>query len=457
MRAAGFAGEILVSTSVGGVMHMADVIERPIYMTKSGPAMAPVAGNVYAAAEGIGDLVIVTDAGGTTFDVSLTRRGALTYTRESWIGGQFTGDCLGMSSVDVRSIGAGGGSIAWIDSGGMLRVGPHSAGAVPGPVCYGRGGTEATVTDAAAVLGYLDPGFFLGGRMQLDLPAAELALRELAQAARAVNGGHGGRHPGDRKRADGEGDPGDHRQPGLRSEESTIVAGGGSPGLSIMRIAAKLGCGKCCCRARRRAQCLRGSSIPISPSNRRQLRHAHGRFTFDPRQRHTGRNRRRHRTLSPARSRERGVADVTITYSVEARYLYQVWELESPVASGGSADRDVAALVEAFHDVHERVFAVKQPGQAVECLNWKARFSGHIGQPEPEGAVVQANRPGLPSRTAVARILPRRGEQTPGVQRPTCRGRGDSRAGDHRGTDHNARCLSGNAARVGDRGAIGWN
>ena len=87
----------------------------------------------------------------------------------------------GLSSVDVRSIGAGGGSLAWVDPGGLLRVGPQSAGADPGPACYGRGGEQPTVTDAALVLGYLDPEFFLGGRMALDEAAARRAIGALAE------------------------------------------------------------------------------------------------------------------------------------------------------------------------------------------------------------------------------------------------------------------------------------
>ncbi|MCB1435176.1 MAG: hydantoinase/oxoprolinase family protein, partial [Alphaproteobacteria bacterium] len=180
LTAAGFGGELLVSTSIGGVMHVADAIRRPIYLTKSGPSMAPIAGHLYAAAEGLGESVIVCDAGGTTFDVSLVNKGDIKFTRDTWINGQFTGDCVGLSSVDVRSIGSAGGSIAWIDGGGLLRVGPHSAGAMPGPVCYGRGGTQPTVTDAALVLGYVDPGYFLGGRMKLDLEAAAASIQVLA-------------------------------------------------------------------------------------------------------------------------------------------------------------------------------------------------------------------------------------------------------------------------------------
>ena len=141
--------------------------------------MAPVAGRVYAPQE---SNVIVCDMGGTSFDVSLVRDGYIKFTRETWLGGQFTGHMTGLSAVDIKNIGAGGGSIAWIDAGGLLRVGPQSAGAQPGPACYSAGGTQPTVTDAALLLGYIDPDYFLAGRMPLSADAARDVLgREIAE------------------------------------------------------------------------------------------------------------------------------------------------------------------------------------------------------------------------------------------------------------------------------------
>ena len=134
--------------------------------------------------ERLGGNAIVCDTGGTTFDVGLVRDGGLVYTRDTWLGPRWLGDIIGTSTVDVRSIGAGGGSIAWVDAGGLLRVGPQSAGAVPGPACYGRGGDQPTVTDAALVLGYIDPDYFNGGRMTLDA-AARARASSAALAARA--------------------------------------------------------------------------------------------------------------------------------------------------------------------------------------------------------------------------------------------------------------------------------
>jgi len=127
-------------TAGGGLLDFRDVIVSPIHSLGSGPAMAPVAGRHYATAESSYANAIVADAGGTSYDVSLVRKGRIPWTRETWLGEEFAGHITGFPSIDVRSIGAGGGSIAWVDSGGLLHVGPESAGADPGPACYGRGG-----------------------------------------------------------------------------------------------------------------------------------------------------------------------------------------------------------------------------------------------------------------------------------------------------------------------------
>src|SRR5262249_42901239 len=163
----------------GGVMFINDLIARPIHAARSGPSLAPVAGQAYATAESGAEDVIVCDAGGTSFDVSLIRARRPVFTRETWLGEPYTGHLTGLASRDGRSVGAGGGSIAFVDDGGLLHVGPQSAGSDPGPACYGRGGTEPTVTDAAVVLGYLDPDSFLGGRIRLDPAAAEAVLQPL--------------------------------------------------------------------------------------------------------------------------------------------------------------------------------------------------------------------------------------------------------------------------------------
>ena len=205
--------------------------------------MAPVAGRHYALLDAETDTAIVADTGGTSYDVSLVRRGHIPWTRETWLGEPFRGHMTGFPSVDVRSIGAGGGSIAWIDAGGMLHVGPRSAGSVPGPVCYGRGGAQPTLTDAALVLGYIDPAYFLGGTIRLDVGAAAAAVEThvaeplrlgLHEAANAIltlateNMIHAIEEITINQ--------------GIDPSSAVLVGGGGAGGLNAVRIARRLGC-----------------------------------------------------------------------------------------------------------------------------------------------------------------------------------------------------------------------
>jgi N-methylhydantoinase A len=174
----GLSGPLLVMQANGGLTSVAEASARPIVTLDSGPA-----GGVLGAAH-LGRLydepnVICTDVGGTSFEVGLILGGEVPLDPDPVVARY----SLRMPKVAVRSIGAGGGSIAWVDSGGLLRVGPQSAGSQPGPACYGLGGTEATVTDADLVLGYLDPERFLGGRMAID---RDLALQALARAGESL-------------------------------------------------------------------------------------------------------------------------------------------------------------------------------------------------------------------------------------------------------------------------------
>ncbi len=396
LRADGYHGELLVATSFGGVMHVEDILGRTVYLTKSGPAMAPVAGYTYAAAENLGDSVIVCDAGGTSFDVSLVRKGEVKFTRETWLGGQFTGDCLGLSSVDVRSIGAGGGSIAWIDSGGLLRVGPQSAGAQPGPACYGRGGLDPTVTDAALVLGYVDPEYFLAGRMKLDVAAAQEAI---ARIAKPLGLGIEEAAAGIMSLA------GEHMvkaiqeitvNEGYDPKDSVLLAGGGSAGFNAVEIARKLGCKHVILP--RTAAALSACGAHYSNVVFERTGSAVTRtdaFDFD-KVNATLKTIAAEIETFASEVRKRGITAAETAWSVEARYLYQVWELEVPLSKGcfeGSAD--VEALIEGFHAAHDRAFAVKQLGQPVECLNWKARFTGrlHTQQPERSAAGTSSKKP----------------------------------------------------------------
>jgi N-methylhydantoinase A len=175
LGAAGYNDRLLFAQCDGGLIDAEDVIARPVMTLESGPVGGVVA-SVKAGEERGQENIIAADMGGTTFDVSVISGSQLPI-RDSVVVEQHD---LFLRMVDVESVGAGGGSLAWVDpQSGALRVGPQSAGAIPGPVCYGRGGTVPTVTDADLVLGLLNPDNFLGGRMTLDVEAARKAITEL--------------------------------------------------------------------------------------------------------------------------------------------------------------------------------------------------------------------------------------------------------------------------------------
>jgi len=395
LRAAGFAGELLIGTSGGGCQHVTEVAGRPVTMLKSGPAMAPVAGKAYVTIEDLGGDAIVCDTGGTTFDVGLVRDGDLVYTRDSWLGRRWLGHMVAMSSVDVRSIGAGGGSIAWIDAGGLLRVGPQSAGAVPGPACYGAGGDQPTVTDACVVLGWFDPDYFNGGRMKLDAAAAHRVVEKLANAL-------------------GRSVPATafaiitianelmikaiHEitvSEGVNPRESVIVAGGGAAGLNILPIARELGCATTILPKTASAMSACGmqySDIVFEQTRSRVT--MSGSFDLD------GVNAAL-TEIDAALDRFRGNlhgaerANVHKEFLVEARYKSQVWELDTPLpVARFRTPKDVAALVEAFHTVHDRVYAVRDEQSEVECVNWRGRIAIRLSKPpKPLRKRIAARKP----------------------------------------------------------------
>ena len=172
LAARGFAGRFLIMRSGGGSMTADAARRSPTNTVLSGPAGGIIGGCHLAAALGREDVVTV-DIGGTSLDACVIEGGAAASAFEA----ELEHYPLLIPIYDIRTIGAGGGSIAWLD-GGLLKVGPRSAGAVPGPVCYGRGGTEPTVTDAAVCLGYVDPQSFLSGAMRLADDAARAAVEE---------------------------------------------------------------------------------------------------------------------------------------------------------------------------------------------------------------------------------------------------------------------------------------
>ena len=377
LRSNGFTGRLLIMTSSGGVLDAGHVAETPIHSIGSGPAGAPVAGRHFAALDGGGmTTAIVTDAGGTTFDVSVLRGGEIPTTRETMVGDRKAGYITGFPSVDVRSVGAGGGSIAWVDSGGMLHVGPISAGADPGPACYKRGGDRPTVTDACLVLGYLDPDYFLGGEIEVAIePAADVITRHVAEplgldlneAASAILTLATERMVTAIEEIT--------LNQGIDPRQGLLIGGGGGGGLYCTGIAHRLGCWPVLIPSASAALSATGAMLSDLRATYTATELMSARI-FD--------RERANAVLDGLHARCREFCDgpgagsvrSVINFSVEARYQEQVWEIEVPLARPEfSSDEDVAALVETFHDTHDALFAVRDTGSDVEVLTWVARVS----------------------------------------------------------------------------------
>ena len=397
LRAAGFGGRVLIITSQGGVMDVASIAEAPVQLVNSGPSMGPVGALAYGSSAGTNTL-IVGDAGGTTFDVSLVRNRGIPRTRETWLGKPLVSHMTGMPSVDVRSIGAGGGSIAWVDQGGLLHVGPISAGAMPGPAAYRRGGSRPTVTDAALVLGFLDPDFFLGGQMAMDTAAAEDALRQdvaeplgksLEEAAIAVI------ELATENMVQAIMDITVNQ--GIDPTETAFVAGGGAGGLNCVAIAHRLGCRRVLVPEPGAALAAAGALISDLTSRYHAMFHAQS-DTFDRDGANAVLARLEERCRLFAKEAGDGAA-FTIDWSTEARYPDQAWEIEVPLRGARfNSAADVAGLLADFHRTHQEVFAVSDPGSPIETVGWNAEVHCRIGTAVPGRVRSAETSAKLPSR-----------------------------------------------------------
>jgi N-methylhydantoinase A len=373
LRDAGFNGRTLMVTSQGGIMDAEAVARAPIHSINSGPAMAPVAGRFYARRDFANAIAIVADTGGTSYDVSLVRDGQIPWTRETWLGQRFRGHMTGFPSVDVKSIGAGGGSIAWVDTGGLLQLGPMSAGSTPGPVAYGRGGVEPTVTDCAIVLGYIDPNFFLGGAIRLDRDAAIAALRarvagklglpvEAAAAVLALA----------TEKMVGAIDEITVNQ-GIDPRTAVLIGGGGAAGINAVAVGKRLGCtGVLIPEAGALLSAAGALMSELSSDHAQMLFCASDRFPFDKVAAMIDDLMAKCRAF--AEGPGEGAVGVVTEVSVEARYPHQIWEIEVPVQRGEIAGPDdLAALKASFHGMHKTIFEINDPASEVEFVTWRAK------------------------------------------------------------------------------------
>lgn len=394
LGAAGFTGRLLMMTSSGGVLDAEDVAAAPIHSLNSGPAMAPTAGRYFSNHDSGTDTVIVADTGGTSYDVSVVRQGRIPWTRESWIGAPFRGHMTGFPSVDVRSVGAGGGSIAWVDQGGLLHVGPQSAGADPGPACYGRSGTEPTLTDACLLLGYLDADYFLGGRAKLDVAAAEAAMKrsvadklgvDIYQAATSIWQLATEHMVGAIQAITSN--------RGIDPTAAVLVGGGGAAGFNTVAIGRRLGCPEVVIPTVGPALSAAGALISeLSRKFERTFQTASSQFDYagvlDVLEDLT------ERAQTFIDGPGKGAISSTIEFSVEARYPHQVWELEVPLNSGRLQDaRALDELVASFHRTHGEVFKAADDGSPVEFESWHVRVRCRISTPQFAEAVLTNRQP----------------------------------------------------------------
>ena len=385
LKDAGYAGEFLIANCVGGMMPPEEIVTRPIYSVMSGPTLAPIAAMSLTDASN----VIVVDMGGTTFDVSALRNRHLVVTPEATFGMEM----LGIPKIDVRSVGAGGGSIAWVDAGGLLRVGPHSASAVPGPACYGRGGMEPTVTDANVVLGIIDPDYFLGGRIKLDRSKAEAAVGKIArqlkiglvEAAYAIYTTTNHNMIGAIEDIT--------VNEGIDPRDSYVVSGGGATACHIGDMARILGIKSF--MIPRFAAGLSAYGGLISDVRWEEMSTLN---TIGPDFDIDGVNRllKTLKQRGEAFLERSGVAKKSrrFEFAFQSRYLYQSWDIEVPfeLPQGKLTKGVVLKLIAVFHAKLERIYTIKDENDTVEFTTWKVRAIGYTGGKTRRGKLLAPQR-----------------------------------------------------------------
>jgi N-methylhydantoinase A len=364
---AGFGGTLLLMGSDGLVESVEYCIPRAVYLIGSGPAAAPSGAKFLGSTIGSDDLLSV-DMGGTSFDICMVRAGEIPTTTEAWV----QDERVAIKMVDIQSGGAGGGSIAWIDQLGLLRVGPQSAGGDPGPASYGKGGKKPTVTDADLVLGYVPADYFLGGEIPLDDAAARQAIDTVAEplgmspeaAAAAIF------TTVNSYMADQITEVATRRGHDVR--DFTLVAGGGAGPVHAASI----------------ADLLHMPRVVVPPIAATYS--AFGMFAMD-----VGRNYARSyigraTMLDLARVNalyaemeqeataafgEMGVDPGSITFArtADLRYVGQFHEVEVEVPPGDVGEAAIAATIDNFHERHLQLYTFNMTWQAIEFLTYRLR------------------------------------------------------------------------------------
>lgn len=375
LREAGSTAPLFIVKSNGGMMRSSTAKERPEELIGSGPAGGVAAGAFLSNLLNIKDM-IVTDVGGTSFEACLMENGHGLVTDEYELEWEMP---IITPMLDIRSIGAGGGSVAWIDQGGSLRVGPQSAGAEPGPACYGRGGTRPTVTDANLVLGRLNQT--LSGKFKLDYDAAVAAIRTVADplglsvldcaegiieivcenmagAIRMVSTDRG-------------------RDP----RDQTLVAFGGAGGLHAYKVARAAGINRILIPPFAGVACAFGATTMEVRHDLEATFYAPAE-NLDPKELTSAFAKLEHECQELLRNDGILKEEMTFERNALMRYIGQSYEVTTPLPNGDLDDSAVADVAAAFHREHEREYGVSSESFPVAFVTLRLTGYGKIIQPE---------------------------------------------------------------------------
>jgi N-methylhydantoinase A len=388
LEEAGFRGPLLIILSHGGVAPVGEAVRVAAATVLSGPAGGLAGGRRVAEMLGAPDL-ITFDVGGTSSDISLIARGEASLSKDR----KMANERIALPSLDIITLGAGGGSIARVETSGLLEVGPESAGSVPGPICYAQGGTEPTVTDASVVLGYLDPGNFAGGQTKLDQHAALSAFERLGAklGVSALQAAAGVHRVVNTQLAEGIRIATVRR--GVDPRRFGLLGFGGAAGLHVTELARMLG--------------IRRVIVPRVAS----VLSAWGMLTTELRleavQTFVGETetmdvvalRALYESLEAegrAQMRSWMDADLETRRFAEMRYGEQVFEIDVPLECIDLGSKSAMQKVKAaFEKRHHELYAYALPEQSPVFVNARAATIGHLPPlpPEPDTGGDEPARP----------------------------------------------------------------
>ena len=393
LRARGYRGDVLIMQSHGGVAPVRESARLAAGAVLSGPAGGVAAGRYAARLLGEGNL-ITFDMGGTSTDIALLERGEPQLTGDKRVGVAR----VALPALDIHTLGAGGGSVAWVDTGRILHVGPESAGADPGPACYGRGGTRATVTDANLVLGYLDARNFLGGRIALDRDAAQRAVAEVARrlGTSALTAAEGVSRVVNTNMAEGIKIVSVRR--GVDPRRFALVAFGGAAGLHVTEVARLL-------EIRRVVVPSVAAVLSAWGMLATDLRYELVRSHVSEVSRMTAAGLRRLFARLEREGRRRlGRFDgsIRVHRSLDMRYGEQIFEIQVPLDGVEPASPALMGeVVERFHKRHEELYAYSAPGQEVVVVNARVAVVGELPTLPAETAAASRRPTAAPARRRV--------------------------------------------------------